>query len=314
MSEKELTHESTNNSDIKSSFRSGFVAIVGAPNVGKSTMLNQFLGEKVAIITPKPQTTRTQIRGILTRDNFQIVFVDTPGIHSSKKALNKALVEWAEYALKDVDVIVFVIDASKRERAYEEQTLKLLKEANRPVICVLNKVDKISKPELLPMIDELKEKYPFKAIIPVAAKYGDGLDIVLSEIVKLLPEGPKYYDETTTTDQSPEQIASEIIREKVFMLAGKEVPYSTAVDVEEFYYDEERRLLTIRAIIYVERPSQKGIMIGKQGRFLKQIGKMAREELEAIFGKRIYLDLWVKVLKDWSKDERAIKRLGLSVR
>ncbi len=309
-----MTKKDSNQKANTDTFRSGFVAIVGAPNVGKSTMLNQLLGEKVAIITPKPQTTRTQIRGILTRDNFQIVFVDTPGIHSAKKALNKALVQWAEYALKDVDVIVFVIDVSKREKSYEEQTLNLLKEANKPVICVLNKVDKISKPELLPMIEELKERYPFEAIIPISAKYGDGLDIVLSEIVKLLPEGPKYYDETTTTDQSPEQIAAEIIREKVFMLAGKEVPYSTAVNVEEFYYDEERRLLTIRAIIYVERPSQKGIMIGKEGRFLKQIGKMAREELEAIFRKKIYLDLWVKVLKDWSKDERAIKRLGLSVK
>ena len=295
-------------------FKSGFVAIIGAPNVGKSTILNQFLGKKVAITTPKPQTTRTQIRGILNGDNFQIIFVDTPGIHSSKKRLNKALVQWATQSLTDVDIIIWVIDVSNRDRMTEQNILKLLKSTDVPVICVLNKVDKVSRPELLPVIEEMSNAFDFKAIIPVSARYGDGLNLIIEEILKFLPEGPRYYDADTITDQTHEQIAAEIIREKIFLLAGKEIPYSTAVQIEEFEYDEEKGLIKIRAVIFVERSSQKGIVIGKQGSFLKQVGQMAREELEALWDTKVYLELWVKVLKDWSRDERAIRRFGLSVK
>ncbi len=293
-------------------FKSGFVAIVGAPNVGKSTLLNQLLGEKVAITTPKPQTTRRQIRGILTGDNYQIVFVDTPGIHESKRLLNKMLVKWATQALYGVDVVLLLVDVTRRERSQELGIIDLLREVGRPVILVLNKVDKVAKENLLPIIEEFRHAFPFEAIIPVSAKYGDGADRVLDEILRLLSDGPQYYDGTTITDQSREEIAAELIREKVFLLAKQEIPYSTAVDVEEIKEVPDKDLIKIRATIFVERSSQKGILIGKGGSFLKKIGRMAREELEHLWDKKVYLELWVKVLKDWSKDEKALRRLGLS--
>ncbi len=294
----------------KKGFKSGFVGIVGAPNVGKSTLLNAILGEKVAITTPKPQTTRTQIRGILTGENFQIVFVDTPGIHHPKKLLNKKLVEAAEKAVEDVDVLVFLIDVTNRNRKEEFAVIDLIKRLKKPVILVLNKIDKIAKVNLLPMIDEMKNIFPFEAIIPVSAKYMDGIDILLEEILKFLPEGPAYYDSSQITDQSLESFVEELIREKIFVLAKQEVPYSTAVKVEEM--KEEDGVIKIRAVIYVERPSQKGIIIGKGGKFIKKVGTFVRMELENAWKKKVFLDLWVKVLKDWSRDEKALKRLGLS--
>ncbi|NDY41749.1 GTPase Era [Dissulfurirhabdus thermomarina] len=292
--------------------RSGVVAIVGAPNVGKSTLLNQFLGAKVAITTPKPQTTRGQIRGILTGENFQVVFVDTPGIHDSKRLLNRVLVQWATRALHDVDVVVFVVDVSHRDRARELAILDLLREVGCPVVAVLNKIDKVAKENLLPILDELGRLHPFAALVPVAARDGDGVEAVLDEILRLLPEGPPYYDAETLTDQGPAQLAAEIIREKVFLLAGQEVPYSTAVEVEDIADEPETGLRRVTATIYVERPSQKGILIGKGGRFIKKVGRMAREEMEELWRRKVYLDLRVKVLKDWSRDEKALRRLGLA--
>ncbi len=293
-------------------FKSGFVAIVGAPNVGKSTLLNSLLGEKVAITTPKPQTTRTQIRGILTGENFQIVFIDTPGVHESPRLLNRVLVEQAEKALEDVDVILFLVDVTKRSRKNEFAVLDLIKRVKRPVILVLNKIDKVAKENLLPMIEELQQMYPFEAIIPVSAKYGDGVDLLLNEILKHIHEGPQYYDSETITDQRPEHMIEELIREKIFLLAEQEIPYSTTVQVEEMKDDPQKGTMLIRAVIYVERPSQKAIIIGKKGKFIKKVGTLARMELERIFGRKIFLDLWVKVLKNWSKDEKALRRLGLT--
>ncbi len=291
-------------------FKSGFVGIIGAPNVGKSTLLNAILGEKVAITTPKPQTTRTQIRGILTGENFQIVFVDTPGIHLPRKLLNKKLVEIAEKAVEDVDVLLFLVDVTNRNRKEEFAVIELIKRLKKPVVLLLNKIDKVAKENILPMIEEMSKMYPFEAIIPVSAKYKDGIDRVLEELLKLLPEGPQYYDGTTITDQSKEHIVEELVREKVFLLAKQEIPYSTAVKVEEMNEDED--IVRIRAVIYVERPSQKGIIIGKNGKFIKKIGTYARMDLERLWGKKVFLDLWVKVLKDWSKDEKQLRRLGLS--
>ncbi len=291
-------------------FKSGFVGIIGAPNVGKSTLLNAILGEKVAITTPKPQTTRTQIRGILTGENFQIVFVDTPGIHLPRKLLNKKLVEIAEKAVEDVDVLLFLVDVTNRNRKEEFAVIELIKRLKKPVVLLLNKIDKVAKENILPMIEEMSKMYPFEAIIPVSAKYKDGIDRVLEELLKLLPEGPQYYDGTTITDQSKEHIVEELVREKVFLLAKQEIPYSTAVKVEEMNEDED--IVRIRAVIYVERPSQKGIIIGKNGKFIKKVGTYARMDLERLWGKKVFLDLWVKVLKDWSKDEKQLRRLGLS--
>ena len=291
-------------------FKSGFVGIIGAPNVGKSTLLNAILGEKVAITTPKPQTTRTQVRGILTGENFQIVFVDTPGIHLPRKLLNKKLVETAEKAVEDVDVLLFLVDVTNRNRKEEFAIVELIKRLKKPVILVLNKIDKVAKENILPIIDEMGKIYPFEAIVPISAKYVDGVDRLLEEILKLLPEGPQYYDATTITDQSEEHLVEELIREKIFLLAEQEVPYSTAVKVEEM--EEDNKIVKIRAVIYVERPSQKGIIIGKQGKFIKKVGTYARMDLEHLWGKKVFLDLWVKVLKDWSKDEKQLRRLGLT--
>ncbi len=291
-------------------FKSGFVGIIGAPNVGKSTLLNAILGEKVAITTPKPQTTRTQIRGILTGENFQIVFVDTPGIHLPRKLLNKKMVEIAEKAVEDVDILLFLVDVTNRNRKEEFAVIELIKRLKKPVVLLLNKIDKVAKENILPIIEEISKMYPFEAIIPVSAKYKDGIERVLEELLRLLPEGPQYYDGTTITDQSKEHIVEELVREKVFLLAKQEIPYSTAVKVEEMNEDED--IVRIRAVIYVERPSQKGIIIGKNGKFIKKVGTYARMDLERLWGKKVFLDLWVKVLKDWSKDEKQLRRLGIS--
>jgi len=296
----------------KQRFKSGFVAIVGAPNVGKSTLLNQLLGQKVAIVTPKPQTTRKQVRGILSGENYQIVFVDTPGIHESKRLLNKVLVKWATSALEDVDIVILVVDVTRRQRGHELVILDLLKRVGKPVIIVLNKIDRVAKETLLPIIDHFKGIYSFEAIVPVSAKYNDGVDIVLDEILRLLDEGPKYYDGDMITDQMNEEFVAELIREKIFLLAEEEIPYSTAVQVERMEEVPAKNLARIFATVYVERPSQKKIIIGKGGRFIKKVGQLVREELERFFGKKIYIDIWVKVLKDWSRDEKSLKRLGLS--
>ena len=293
-------------------FRSGFVAIVGAPNVGKSTLLNQLLGAKVAITTPKPQTTRRQVKGILTGDKFQIVFVDTPGIHESKKPLNKILVRWAIQALADVDAVVFVVDVIRRRRGQEFAILDLLRKVGQPVVLVLNKIDRVAKETLLPMIDELKDAYPFEAIVPISAKYESGAYYVLDEILRLLSEGPQYFNGAIITDQSRDDLVAEFIREKIFLLAEQEIPYSTAVNVEEIEDDQEQQITKISATIFVEKQSQKGIIIGKDGRFIKKIGILAREELESLWGKKVYMDLRVRVLKDWSRDDRALRRLGLT--
>ncbi len=308
----EITPEKTKDNTEKK-FRSGYVALIGVPNVGKSTLLNQLLGYKVAITTPKPQTTRFQIRGILTGEDYQIIFVDTPGIHEAKMLFNRLMVEQALRAIEEVDSVVFIVDAAHRSPKAEEKIIEILQEANKPTILALNKIDLIKKGELLPMIDFFSRLYPFKAIVPISALERDGLDELLEEIVDTLPEGPMYYSPDMLTDQPERLLAAEIIREKIFMLTRQEIPYSTAVVVEEFEEDPERKILFIQATIYVEKDSQKGIIIGKGGERLKKIGTLAREELEFLFGQKIHLDLWVKVLKGWRKEEKALRRLGFPV-
>ncbi len=290
-------------------FRSGFVAIVGLPNVGKSTLMNQLLGTKVAIATPKPQTTRFNVRGVLTGPDYQVVFVDTPGIHEARELFNRLMVEQAVRAIEEVDGVLWVVDASRRRPREEEQILEILRRAEKPAILALNKIDLVKKSELLPMIDYFSRLYPFRAIVPVSALERDGLSELLEEIVKILPEGPPYYPPEMVTDQPERMLAAEIIREKLFMLTRQEIPYSTAVVVEEFREEPEKGILYIQATIYVEKDSQKGIVIGKGGQMLKKIGTLAREELEFLFGKRVYLDLWVKVLRGWRKEEKLLRRL-----
>jgi len=290
--------------------KSGFVGIIGLPNVGKSTLLNQLLGTKVSIVSPKPQTTRFNIKGILTRDNFQIIFVDTPGIHEAKDLFNQMMVKEALSVLQDVDIILWVMDVTHRIPE-EEKILDLIREANKPTILALNKIDLIKKQELLPIIDYFSKLYDFKAIVPISALKNDGLDRLLDELVKLLPEGPFYYEPERVTDLPLDLLIAEIIREKIFLLTYQEVPYSSAVKVEEIREEPEKNLLYIQATIFIERDSQKGIIIGKGGRMLKKIGTLAREELEFLLGKKIYLDLWVKALKDWRERETHIRRLAI---
>ena len=291
----------------------GFVAIIGLPNVGKSTLLNQLLGTKVSIVSPKPQTTRFNIKGVLTRDNFQIVFVDTPGIHDAKSLFNQLMVKEALNALQEVDIILWVMDVTHRIPE-EEKILDLIKKANKPAILVLNKIDLIKKQELLPIIDYFSKLHDFHAIIPISALKNDGLDRVLNELIKLLPEGPFYYESHQVTDLPLNLLIAEIIREKIFLLTYQEIPYSTAVKVEEIKEESEKNLLYIQATIFIERDSQKGIIIGKGGRMLKKIGTLAREELEFLLGKKIYLDLWVKALKDWRERKTYIRRIAIPFR
>ncbi len=308
--DKEELKESPKEGKEGEKTKAGFVGIIGLPNVGKSTLLNQMLGTKVSIVSPKPQTTRFKIRGVLTRGNAQIVFIDTPGIHEAKDLLNRFMVEEALSTLEEVDIILWVIDVTRR-LPEEEKILDIIKRAGKPTIVVLNKIDKIKKGELLPMIDYLSKLYDFKAIIPVSALQNDGVDIVVEELIKLLPEGPFYYPPDEVTDIPLRLLIAEIVREKIFLNTFEEVPYCTAVKVEEIREEPEKNLLYIQATIFVERDSQKGILIGKGGRMLKKIGTMAREELEFLLGKRIYLDLWVKTLKDWRDKEFYIKNLAL---
>lgn len=297
----------------ESKTRSGFVAIVGFPNVGKSTLLNRIIGTKVSIVSPKPQTTRFNIKGVLTQDNYQIVFIDTPGIHDAKSLFNKMMVEEALEALEEVDLILWVVDVTHR-LPEEERLLDIIKRADKPTILVLNKIDLIKKSELLPMIDYFSKLHDFKAIIPVSALKSDGIERIIDELVKLLPEGPFYYEPERVTDLPLSLLVAEIIREKIFQLTYQEIPYSTAVKVEQIKEDEEKNLLYIQATIFIERDSQKGIIIGKQGQMLKKIGTLAREELEFLLGKRIYLDLWVKTLKDWREKETHIRKLAIPFR
>jgi GTP-binding protein Era len=299
-----------NNVQKTQTTKSGFVAIIGLPNVGKSTLLNQILGTKVSIVSPKPQTTRFNIRGVLTRDNYQIVFIDTPGIHDAKDLFNQIMVEEALNALEEVDAILWVMDVSHRLPA-EEKILEIIKKANKPAILVLNKIDLIKKNQLLPIIDYFSKLHDFHAIIPVSALHNDGVDRIIDELVKLLPEGPFYYEPDRITDIPLSLLIAEIIREKIFLLTFEEVPYCTAVKVEEVREEPERNFLYIQATIFVERESQKGILIGKGGQMLKKIGTLAREELEFLLGKKIYLDLWVKALKDWRDKEVHIRRLAI---
>ncbi len=290
--------------------KSGFVAIIGLPNVGKSTLLNQILGTKVSIVSPKPQTTRFNIRGVFTKDNYQIIFIDTPGIHDAKSLFNQIMVQEALKVLEEVDAILWVMDVSYR-LPEEEKILDLIKKANKPAILVLNKIDLIKKQELLPIIDYFSKLHDFKAIIPISALHNDGVDRVIDELIKILPEGPFYYEPDRVTDLPLSLLIAEIIREKIFLLTYQEIPYSTAVKVEEIREEPDRNLLYIQATIFIERDSQKGIIIGKGGKMLKKIGTLAREELEFLIGKKIYLDLWVKALKDWREKETHIRRLAI---
>jgi len=291
-------------------FRSGFVAIVGAPNVGKSTLLNQMLGEKVSITSKKPQTTRNRILGVVHRPAAQLIFIDTPGIHKATRPLNIRIVETALSALGNVDIVLIMMDVAHPDSDSEAFIINKLEKIKQPAVLVLNKIDLVKKPELLNIMDRWSKAYPFEAIIPVSAISGNQIDKLIETIESLLPEGPPYYPEDTLTDQPERFIAAEIIREKVFRLTGQEIPYSTAVSIHSFSEEKDGELVNIHATIHVERSSQKGMIIGKNGSKLKAIGTEARKEIERMVGAKVYLKLFVRVHKNWSKNPKALRRLG----
>ncbi|MBW2020989.1 MAG: GTPase Era [Deltaproteobacteria bacterium] len=296
--------------ETASVFKSGFIAIIGAPNVGKSTLLNQLLGQKIAITSEKPQTTRNRILGVTHLPQAQLIFLDTPGIHRAKGPLNVRLVEVALKVLGDVDLVVFMTDAASSDEAADQIILASLKKRNLPVILAINKVDLVSKATLLPLIEQWQAAYAFRAIVPISALERIQIDELVAEMVAVLPEGPLYYPEDTITDLPERFIAAEMIREKVFRLTSQEIPYGVAVTVESFKERPGKNLVDIYAIIHVERDSQKPIIIGKQGTMLKRIGEQARKDIERMVGCQVFLKLFVRVQKNWTRDTKAIRKFG----
>ncbi|MBX9600630.1 MAG: GTPase Era [Bryobacteraceae bacterium] len=281
--------------------RSGLVSILGRPNAGKSTLLNAFVGQKVAIVSNKPQTTRTAIQGVVTLDNAQIVFVDTPGIHKTDSLMNKRMMEDVRTALEDRDVLLFVHDASHGFGESDEHAIALLKRVETPAIAVLNKADLLSdKVLMLPRIERLRKCHEFAAFVPISASRADGLDVLLAEIVKHLPEGPRYFPPDHVTDQPERFLAAELIREQALRKTRQEVPHSVAVLIEG--WEEEPKITRIAATIYVERQGQKAILIGAKGAMLKEIGTEARQEIESMLGQKVFLKLFVKVKENWRED------------
>jgi GTPase len=293
-----------------SRFRSGFVAILGAPNAGKSTLLNRILGQKISITSKKPQTTRNRILGILNRPSAQLVFIDTPGVHKATGPLNIRIVETAFSSLGDGDVILVIIDVARSDPVSEELMVRKIKASKKPVVLALNKIDLIPKSDLLPIIDRWSMVTSFDDIVPISAEKGTQVDRLLASLETLLRLGPPFFPDDIVTDLPERFIASEMIREKVFRLTGEEIPYATAVTVEAFKEEKKGSLVRIHATIHVERDSQKGIIIGKGGRMLKSIGETSRREIERLLGVEVFLKLFVRVQKNWSKDTRALRKFG----
>ena len=289
--------------------KSGFVSIIGRPNSGKSTLLNYLVGEKVSIVTDKPQTTRHLVRGIVTKPAGQIVFLDTPGIHKPVHRMNERMMKAARDAMADVDLILLIVDASAAFGRGDEFTLELLKPVAAKKFLLLNKIDVVEKKKLLPMIDRYSKAGNFEEIIPISALTGENVEIAVKQIFKHLAEGPMFYPADQISDQQERAIAAEMIREKLIVSTEEEMPYSTAVVIDKF--EEDEKLHRIYASIFVERDSQKAIVIGKAGQRLKQIGIEARQELEAFFGRKVFLELHVKVKKHWRDDEETLRSLGL---
>jgi GTPase len=294
-------------------FRSGFVSIIGRPNAGKSTLLNALVGEKVAIVTEKPQTTRTRIQGMLNvkaqrgRPAGQIVFIDTPGVHKPDSRLNRKMMQEIHAALESRDIILLMVDATEKTGPADQQVLDLVKKTGGTTFLLLNKIDRLLKEKLLPLIDHYSKLHEFTEIIPISAAKKEGLEVLVDKIIRFLPEGPRYFPEDQFTDLPEKFIAAEIVREKILLKTGKELPYATAVVVERF--EDSDKLIKIAAAIYCEREGQKGILIGKGGQKLKEIGTAARIELEELLGKKIFLELFVKVKPGWRESAAFVEEL-----
>lgn len=292
------------------SFKSGFISILGKPNVGKSTLLNRILGEKIAIVSEKPQTTRTKILGIKNLDSGQLIFLDTPGIHQPRSKLHDAMVRSAFQAGRDADLVLLLTEAHQPCVETDKSILKDLAPHDIPVFLVINKIDLVTKTDILPLIETYHALYPFREIIPVSAIRGDGVSQLMATIPTYLPDGPQYFPPDMTTDQSERFLAAEIVREQVFHHTYQEIPYAIGVGIETFKDDPDKNLLSVSATILVEKQSQKAILIGKKGQMLKRIGTHARQEMERFFETKVFLQLWVKVTRDWSDDPRLVKEMG----
>ncbi|WP_082233800.1 GTPase Era [Halobacillus massiliensis] len=295
---------------MQENFKSGFIAIIGRPNVGKSTFMNRVIGEKIAIMSDKPQTTRNKIQGVLTDKEAQLIFIDTPGIHKPKHKLGDFMVKVAENTLNEVDAIMFMVNAQEGYGRGDQFIIDRLQRVEQPVFLIVNKIDKVHPDELLPLIDLYREKLDFEEIIPISALQGNNVDHLLKLLKKALPEGPQFYPEDQITDHPERFIVSELIREKVLHLTREEIPHSIAVVIETMKPREDSNAVFIQAMIIVERKSQKGIIIGKQGSMLKEVGQRARKDIETLLGSKVYLELWVKVQKDWRNRQIQLSDFG----
>jgi len=290
-------------------FRSGFVAIIGRPNVGKSTLMNHLIGQKIAIMSDKPQTTRNKIHGVYTENNMQIVFLDTPGIHKPNSKLGNYMMKSAESALKEVEAVLFLIDASEDIGGGDRYIIEQLGKVKTPVFLVINKIDKIDPEALMNKIVQYKDLYNFAEIVPISAMNGNNISTLLQQIGKYLPEGPQYYPADQVTDHPEQFVCAELIREKILHLTREEIPHSIAVQIEDMRV-QDNGVVYIGAVVFVERDSQKGIIIGKRGALLKEVGKNARIDIENLLGSRVFLEIWVKVKKDWRNQDRVLNDLG----
>lgn len=293
-------------------FLSGFIAIIGPPNVGKSTLLNRFIGKKIAITSPKPQTTRNRIVGIYNDDSCQMVFVDTPGIHHARSLLHKSMISSAEASVAEVDLVVLVAGSRETEIDREEMDIifRLVNKRNKPLVLAINKIDLVKKENLLPVMEAYSRRCHFDAIVPISALHGDGIDVLMGELKCRLQVGPRYFPSDIVTDKPEEFLIAETIREKIYYATSEELPYSSAVVVESLREEKERNVFVVGAVIFVERESQKAMIIGKGGRMIKRIGQDARLEIERIFSVKVYLDLVVRVKKKWSGDVKSLRKLG----
>jgi GTP-binding protein Era len=296
--------------ETSNKYKSGFVTLIGRPNVGKSTLMNQLIGQKIAITSDKPQTTRNRIQTVLTEDQGQIIFLDTPGIHQAKNKLGKFMVNVAERTINEVDVILWLVEPSTFIGAGEQLIIEKLKKSNTPVILVINKIDLVKKEEILAFIDAYRKHLEFAEIIPVSALKGENKQQLIDVIFRYLPEGPMYFDEDTITDQPERQIVAELIREKALRLLSDEIPHGIAVSIDQMKERPDGNMMDISATIICERDSHKGIIIGKQGAMLKNIGMQARREIENLLDTKVFLQLWVKVKKEWRDSDFLIKNYG----
>ena len=290
-------------------FKSGFISIIGRPNVGKSTFMNKVLGQKVAIMSDKPQTTRNKIQGVHTTEASQMIFIDTPGIHKPKHQLGEHMMKVARNTLRETEAILFLVNVAEEIGRGDEYIIDMLKNTETPIILVMNKIDLVHPDKLIEQIEVYKDKLPFAEVVPISALQGNNVDRLLEVIEGYLPEGPMYYPEDRITDHPEHFIVGELIREKALHLTSQEIPHAIGVEVERMKADD-RGTINVAAVIYVERDSQKGMVIGKNGKMLKEIGKLARIDIETLLGSRVYLELWVKVQKDWRNKSQFIRSLG----